>query len=110
MLGLRHLTLRKKKVKDETPTVRTVVKLAWLDMLIYSASIVGPLATIPQVLQLYTTRQAAGLALLSWVTYTILNMVWIFYGYKHHEKPIVLTNIALVVLNSTVVVGIILFS
>jgi uncharacterized protein with PQ loop repeat len=110
MLELRHLFLRKKKLNDRPQTVRTVVKLAWLDMLIYVASVVGPLATLPQVLKIYVTRDAEGLALVSWTAYAALNVVWILYGYKHKEKPIIIANIASLILNATVVAGIIFFS
>lgn len=110
MLEMRHLARRKKKIKKETQTVRSAVKLAWLDVLIYFASVMGPLATLPQVLQLYITHDARGLSLLSWCMYGLLNLVWIFYGYKHREKPIVITNIAMLCLNVLVAAGIFYFS
>jgi uncharacterized protein with PQ loop repeat len=110
MLGLRHLYQRKKRLSGEEQTVKTVVQMSGLDLLIYFAAIAGPLALLPQVFKLYTSHDAAGLALPTWLMFGALNSLWIFYGYKHKEKPIVITNSMLLVLNFTIVFGILLFA
>lgn len=110
MLGLKHLHDRKRGLAQEPRTLRTVFRGAGIDLLIYLAAIVGPLALLPQVLQLYATRDASSLALSTWVMFGLMNVVWISYGLKHKERPIVLTNSALVILNSLVALGILLYA
>lgn len=110
MLELRHLHQRKKKLRDEDLTVKTAVQTTGLDLLIYFAAVAGPLALVPQVLMLYASQDAAGLALPTWAMFGLLNSLWIFYGYKHKEKPIIITNVAFLVLNFAIAFGILLFA
>lgn len=109
MLGLQHLHQRKKDIVAEPQTVKSVIKKTKLDLLIYIAAFVGPLVLLPQVLNIYTTRETSGLFLPTWIMLGILNFVWILYGRAHGEKPIVITNVALMVLNFSVAAGILFF-
>ncbi|OGC88374.1 hypothetical protein A2419_00500 [Candidatus Adlerbacteria bacterium RIFOXYC1_FULL_48_26] len=81
-----------------------------MDLLIYIAAFVGPLALLPQVINVYATRDTSGLFLPTWCMFGVLNFLWILYGRVHKEKPIVITNTALMVLNFSVAAGIVLFS
>jgi uncharacterized protein with PQ loop repeat len=110
MLGLRHLHQRKKKLKREAPTIKSAARLTALDVLIYLAAVAAPLALLPQALKLYTTHDAAGLALPTWVILGMLNLLWLMYGYKHRENPIMITNMALGVINFSIAFGIILYT
>ncbi len=110
MLGLRHLHQRKKKLKKEASTVKSVARLTALDVLIYLAAVAAPLALLPQALKLYTTHDAAGLALPTWVILGVLNLLWLVYGYKHRENPIMITNVALMILNFSIAMGIVLYA
>jgi uncharacterized protein with PQ loop repeat len=108
-LGLRHLRKRKKAQKVERFPNRSFVLKETLDLLIYPVAILAPLALLPQVIALYTTRDASSLALPTWFILGVLNIIWIFYGRVHREVPIVLTNAALALLNFAVAVGILLY-
>lgn len=109
MLGLRHLHQRRKRIAEGSPTVKSALNKAKIDLLIYIAAFVGPLALLPQVLNVYVTRDASGLFLPTWFMFGALNFLWILYGRVHREKPIVITNSALMVLNFSVAIGILLF-
>jgi uncharacterized protein with PQ loop repeat len=108
-LGLRHVEKRKKARLSGFPTRSSVLKNA-LDILIYPLAIGGPLAMLPQVIQLYSERNASGLALPTWVLFLCFNAVWCMYGIVHKDRPIILTNMVLAALNFSVVAGILLFS
>lgn len=109
MLGMRHLHERRKKAAEEPLTVRSALTKTKIDLLIYVAAFVGPLALLPQVLNVYATRDASGLFLPTWCMFGVLNVVWILYGHLHKETPIVITNVALMVLNFSTVAGILFF-
>lgn len=81
-----------------------------LDLLIYPVAIAAPLALLPQVLHVFNTQDVGSLALPTWLILGILNVVWVFYGSVHKERPIVLTNAILALLNFAVVVGILLYA
>lgn len=109
-LGVRHVARRQKKVRRAKgfPTRASVLKDA-LDILIYPVAIVGPLALLPQVIKLYTVQDASGFALSTWLILGLFNLVWLYYGVVHKERPIVATNIMLAFLNFSIVFGILLF-
>ena len=107
-LGLRHVEKRKKERLSGFPTRSSILKNA-LDILIYPIAIGGPLAMLPQVIQLYSERDASSLALPTWVLFVCFNIIWFVYGIVHKDRPIILTNMVLAALNFSVVAGILLF-
>ncbi|MCA9346511.1 hypothetical protein KC960_03410 [Candidatus Saccharibacteria bacterium] len=44
---------------------------------------------MPQVYQIFHDKNAAGLSLMSWTGFEILNLVWLFYGIVHRDKVII---------------------
>lgn len=107
-LGVRHLSKRRKKRLSGLPTRASIVKDAF-DILMYPVAIAAPLALLPQVLQVYRTQDASPLALPTWLMLGLLNLVWLLYGWVHQERPIILTNLMLAILNFAVVVAIVLY-
>ena len=107
MAGLHHIHLRKRvyKLLEPYPHPRALKRL--LDRMMLFISLVGPVATIPQVIQLYTTRDAAGLSLITWSTWVALSSLWFVYGLIHKEPPIWVSNAIYVVLEGAVVAGIV---
>ncbi len=110
MAGLHHAHLRKQLYKKiEGAPNRDSLK-RFLDKVMVGIALIGPVATIPQVYQLYHTKDAQGLSLETWLIWTVLSAVWGVYGYLHRETPIVLSNIIYVILQGMVVVGIFLYA
>lgn len=108
-LGVRHVARRRKKAPAKrTPKSASVFKDT-LDLLIYPIAVIGPLALLPQVIKLYASQDAAGLALSTWLILGLINMTWLFYGFVHKEPPIMMTNLILVAMNFAIVFGILAF-
>ncbi len=107
-LGLRHAHRRKKREQAGRYERLTTWQMS-LDILIYPAAILAPLALLPQVWHVYATHNASSLSLPTWALLGCLNVLWFFYGRAHKERPIMLTNAALMVLNFSMAVGIILY-
>ena len=107
-LGVRHVARRRKARLKGFPTRTSVLKNA-LDVLIYPIAIVGPLALLPQVIKLYTVRAAEGFSLATWLILGLLNLIWLYYGFVHRERPIIITNLMLGGLNFAMVFGVLLF-
>jgi len=84
--------------------------IRFLDKFLIIIAVIAPLTTIPQIITLYTLRQAAGLSIYSWSAWTILDIPWIIYGIVHKEKPITIAYILWFLMNLSVVIGILLFS
>lgn len=73
------------------------------------AAVAQPLMTLPQAIQLYTTQDAHGLSLFTWLGYTIVGLVFLTYSYKYRLVPIMIQQTLWFVLQSSVVVGILIW-
>lgn len=109
MSNLHHLHVRKRIYKNLENYPNTNQLKRALDYIMYGVAIVTPLALLPQVFQLFTYKDAAGLSLLTWVLLGCLNFLWIVYALVHKEKPILLANVLMGILNFTLVCGIVLY-
>lgn len=81
-------------------------RMAFLDDLGYVAVIMGIVMTIPQILTIWVERKVEGVSVVTWVSYSILTMFWIYYGLAHKEKPIIIGNALGLVVNIAIVIGI----
>jgi len=78
-----------------------------IDILIYLAVFAGPLFTIPQVYEVWF-NESAGVAMLSWAAYAVIAALWLVYGIKHDEKPIIVSQIFWLVMDMLIVTGLML--
>jgi MtN3 and saliva related transmembrane protein len=78
------------------------------EQLMIIVGLVSPIATIPQVIKIFAThpQHAAGQSLITWTVYTVLGALWVIYGVHHREWPLIIGNIAGVIMYGLVVVGI----
>lgn len=74
----------------------------------YVVGILGPIMTIPQAVQVWTTPHVQGLSLLTWSMYSVIAAAWCGYGYFHKEKPLYITNGLVALLDIIIVCGIIM--
>jgi uncharacterized protein with PQ loop repeat len=80
-----------------------------LDRMVLFISILGPLFTIPQAWQIWATRDAQGLNLITWLAWFVFTIFWLTYGIAHKEKPLIVNNIIWIFIHLTVITGIILY-
>ncbi|HUO50447.1 MAG TPA: PQ-loop domain-containing transporter [Candidatus Paceibacterota bacterium] len=104
-IGLHHYHTRSRK--EPYPASRFGLRI--LDVTVYIAGIVGPLATIPQIVQIYTTHSAAGVSVATWVMYVLFDTPWIAYAVVHKERPLLLCYVLWVLCNALVAVGAIIY-
>jgi len=69
----------------------------------------APLALLPQVVQVFVNRDVAGLSASTWVLLGTINALWAIYGILHRERPIIIANAGMALLDFIVVFGIVLF-
>ena len=79
-----------------------------LDKVIYVVGTLGVLVFVPQFLSIWSNGSIAGVSLISWLGMFIASVFWIFYGYIHKAKPILLINILAALLQLGIVLGILL--
>jgi MtN3 and saliva related transmembrane protein len=108
-LGMHHLHKRKRVYKKLEKYPHPHKFKRFFDKFIYFIAIGGSLLTIPQVLKIYINHDASSISSTSWIGYLFLAIAWLIYGILHKEKPIIISNILLFILNLFVVIGTILY-
>lgn len=84
-------------------------KLSPFDYLMYGVGIVQPLALLPQVLAIYVDGTKEGVSLTTWLLLTLFNTLWAIYGYRHRVIPILIANMLLMILDVTIVLGVLYY-
>ncbi len=78
--------------------------------LVYVAAFVGPLTIIPQVAEIwFVDRSAQGVSLMTWLSFSLLSLIWLSYGLSRRDRPLVISNLLWLIGELIVVVGAIRF-
>lgn len=80
-----------------------------IDSVMMVAAVLHPLMALPQVMQIYTTREAAGVSLLSWTFWLCNGIVFLLYGIAHKLKPYILMQIIWTIIDALVIIGILMY-
>lgn len=104
-----HLGFRHKNERKRQGSSARSAHIRFLDRVTLIAGIVGPFTVIPQVWEIFSSRDASGVSLTAWVLLTLVTLPWIFYGFAHRDKSIIISFILWEVVNIAVVVGILLY-
>jgi MtN3 and saliva related transmembrane protein len=95
----RHQHARKKAKKPTTT----------IDRLMNVAAFASPLMGVPQVVQIFTTEDAAGLSLFSWLAFAMIAVVFLLYAMAHNIRPLVIAQSLWLVVYGGVVGGILIY-
>ncbi len=109
MHPLHHLHQRKRAVKTAHPYPAKDWRVKVLDRIVFAAGIVGPVMTLPQLQTIYIAHQAAGVSVLSWGAFALLDVPWIVYGIVHRDRTITMTYVLWLIINTAVAVGAIMY-
>lgn len=109
MNGFHHLRARVRLTKGLEPFPAVGFWKRILDYLMYGVGIFAPIALVPQILELYTTRSGEGLALSTWALFVLFNILWTAYGVVHKDIHIFFANALMILFNGAIVVGILLY-
>lgn len=102
MLPLHHIHKRKKSTSiKKQPN-------SFLDYFIYVVAFAGPIMTIPQVYDVWVKKQLS-INTLTWESYLVIGMVWLYYGIAHKVKPIIFSNILGIITTGLVVAGALIY-
>jgi len=99
-----HLRNHSNKKKDSHGA-----RAKFMDDLMYVVALIAPIMTIPQLLQVWAHKQTQGVSLLTWGAYASVSLLWLIYGFVHKEKPFILTQFLLLILDSLIVIGVLFY-
>jgi len=81
----------------------------FLDKFMYVIAIVMPLTTIPQIVQIWGSKSAENISIITWGAYVFSAVCWLVYSSVHKEKVLMINSILWMALNASVVVGIFIY-
>lgn len=81
----------------------------FLDKVIYAVGIAGPILVIPQAYEIWINKNASGVSIISWSGFVFLGIIWLLYAITHKEKPLIVTYIGFIIIQSFVVIGVIIY-
>ena len=93
----------------KTLIVKKVVKPKLVDRLVYVAAIVEPLFSLPQAILVFRDRSAESISILSWIGFEVMTLVWLWYGYVHKEKTILVYQGLFFIIDGSILVGAVMY-
>ncbi|HSW37718.1 MAG TPA: hypothetical protein VLG37_05135 [Candidatus Saccharimonadales bacterium] len=75
-----------------------------IDMMAYFVGVVGNVAVLPQILKAWG-GPAPGLAVLTWLLFVGIGIIWLVYAILHKQKPLIVAQIVSISCNLAVVGG-----
>ena len=109
MKGVEHHIHQRKREGSLEPYPSGRAGVRWLDRAAIAAGILGPIMTLPQIYQIFYFHNAAGVSVLSWLAFGILDVPFILYGKVHKDKLIFVTYVLWFLANMTVALGAIIY-
>ena len=73
------------------------------------SAFVEPAISLPQVWQVFRTRSAEDISLISWVGWQAVSVLWLMYGFHKKDKPIIIYHGLFIVVQTAVIVGKIIY-
>jgi len=107
--GLHHFHKRKRIHQKHEPYPHPNKLKRFIDKFIYVVSIIGMVFTIPQITKIWIGKTAAGVSLISWVSYLFGAVFWLAYGILHKEKPIIFSYSIWILLEISIILGILVY-
>lgn len=82
----------------KSKTIKTV------DGAAYIVGIGGNIAVVPQIIKAWES-DAPGLAITTWILFTLIGLVWLVYAIMHDQKPLIAAQVAGIICSLLVVSG-----
>lgn len=80
-----------------------------VDKLVYVVGVITPLLTAQQAYMIFSTQVATGVSIVTFGGFILNNIIWLWYGWLHKEKPLIFMYSLLFIFNTLVVTGILMY-
>lgn len=81
----------------------------FLDRLVLAVAVVEPVMTIPQIHKIFSEQNAQGVSMATWSFYVLAAVIWLFYGFKIKDLPVIVASALWIVMEGLVVIGTIMY-
>lgn len=72
-------------------------------------AVVHPLTAAPQVYEIFSTQNATGVSLWTWVGFLGVGMIFLTYGIAHRLKPFIVNQVIWFMLDLLIIIGILIY-
>lgn len=69
----------------------------------------SPLFEIPQAVNIYTLKSSDTVSLATWSLFFVASVAWLISGIRHHLRSIIIIQSIYMIVEATVVVGILIY-
>lgn len=80
------------------------------DYMVYFFMVATPLFEVPQAYAIHSSRNAENVSLYTWGFFFMSSIVWLAYSIKNKLKPLIVMYWMYLIVEATVVTGIIMYS
>ncbi len=109
MHGFTHLRKRMRVSGGMEPFPARSALKRWLDYIMYGVGVLAPLALLPQIIQIYSTKSGAGVSLMTWSLLMCVNVMWGIYAAVHRDRHILFANSLLFCFDAIIVIGLLMY-
>jgi uncharacterized protein with PQ loop repeat len=81
-------------------------KAGGTERLMYGIALIAPIMTIPQAMQVWFDHRVQGVSITTWGAYAAVSCLWLVYATIHKERPLVLTHCLLIIVDTSIVLGV----
>ena len=104
-----HRQVRKRIYEAKEPFPHPDRGKRILDNAIYGVAVLAPVMNLPQLFKIWLHQDATGVSLASWASFSVFSLIWLIYGVVHKERPIIIMNFALMIIQAGIAVGVVLY-
>lgn len=80
------------------------------DLVVYFFMVATPMFEVPQAYTIYSTQSAASVSPYTWGFFFVASFVWLTYAIKHRLKPLIFMYCLYILVEASIVAGILLYS
>ena len=81
-----------------------------VDYFVYFFMFLSPMFEVPQAITIYTQKSADSVSFATWALFFMASIAWLVYGIRNRLKLIIAVQIAYMVIEAIVVIGIIKYA
>lgn len=84
-------------------------EVATIDKAMVAVAVIHPLSALPQVVEIFSTHNASGVSLATWVLFMLIGVIFMLYAIVHNIKPMILNQIIWFMMDFLVVIGVLMY-
>lgn len=97
-IGHHHIVKNRKKYNNK------LIK-SLMDHSVYAITIIAVLGNVPQLIKVWFEGNNSGVSVITWAGFLFGSVFWLIYGLVHEEKPIIVANFFLIIVQSFIIIG-----